>query len=218
MDKDKKIHWETLKKMIRDTRLTASERLLMVDILAYGGLDGDAFPSQRQLAKDMGYTDRHIRTCLDALLARGWLKGWEIIKGRRSNTYYPNEELYFRIEVNNRNYSSAQLGTTVPPMEGSIQPTKVSKLNKSIKVITNKYSSIDEISDTDIREIAEQYKVPIGLVQFQFEALKNYCASKGKRYKDYKAALKNFVMRGMERRIEKSYGDPTKRGIDARKL
>jgi hypothetical protein len=76
-----------------------------------------------------------------------------------------------------------------------------------------------EISQEDIASISTQYKVPIAFVQFELESLKNYCASSGKKYQDYKAALRNFVLRDMKKQIERRFNsDPTKQATDARSI
>lgn len=51
------------------------------------------------------------------------------------------------------------------------------------------------ISEEDFVEIAEKYQVPISFVRSKWDDLQNWCASKGKRYKDYKAALRDWVKR-----------------------
>ena len=93
------------------------------------------------------------------------------------------------------------------------------KIVKTVLAITGKkYSSIKEVGDGDIQEIANSYKVSPGFVKLQFEKLKNYCESKGKVYKNYKAALRNFVLGEMQRAVERRFPDATKRGVDARRV
>lgn len=80
-----------------------------------------------------------------------------------------------------------------------------------------KYSSLKDISEADILQIATEYKVSVGFVRLQLEKVRNYCSSKGKVYKNYKSALRNFVLGDMQRNIERSAYD-NKRGIDASNL
>jgi len=49
----------------------------------------------------------------------------------------------------------------------------------------------------------------------QFEKLQNYCVAKGRRYKNYRRALMNFVLSDVQRNIERKANDQ-KSGIDAR--
>ncbi len=92
------------------------------------------------------------------------------------------------------------------------------KDKKITKNFPSKYSSINEITEKDLVEIAEKYHVSLGFVKLKLETLKNYCEAKGRRYKNYKSALRNFVLTDMQRQVERRQGDPTKRGIDARHI
>lgn len=73
-------------------------------------------------------------------------------------------------------------------------------------------TTIDKISEQDLEEIAKDYKVPVSLVRYSLESLKNYCASKDKTYKNYKAALRNFVLKDARRAVEQK--SVSKAGID----
>lgn len=66
-------------------------------------------------------------------------------------------------------------------------------------------SKVNKIPQEDFIKIAEDYKVPISFVMSKYDDLKNYCAQTGKRYKDYVAALRNFVKKdAIELRKEQS--------------
>lgn len=76
-------------------------------------------------------------------------------------------------------------------------------INNNIdRVVKGKYSSLKSIEEKDLLEIAEKYKVSLGFVKLKLETLKNYCESKGRRYKNYKSALRNFVLGDIQKAIE----------------
>lgn len=50
-----------------------------------------------------------------------------------------------------------------------------------------------ELSEQDFEEIATDYKVPVSFVISKWDDIQNWCASKGKTYRDYKATLRNWV-------------------------
>lgn len=77
------------------------------------------------------------------------------------------------------------------------------------------YKGIDE---NDVVEIADRYKVSPGFVKLQLEALQNYCESKGKTYRDYKAALRNFVLSEMKKHAERRSYATDKVSIDTSNL
>lgn len=85
---------------------------------------------------------------------------------------------------------------------------------KKLSVKKKKYSSLKDITKQDIEDIAEHYNVDPSFVALKFESLKNYCESKGKRYKNYKSALRNFVLGDISKKAERRANDK-KKGIDA---
>ena len=73
---------------------------------------------------------------------------------------------------------------------------------------TNKkdiYTKITDITEKDLIEISEHYHVSLAFVKFQLEKLNNYCESKGRIYKNYKSALRNFVLGDMQREIQRPH-------------
>jgi hypothetical protein len=96
----------------------------------------------------------------------------------------------------------------------NIPIAKVTSLQE--KVRTPSVASVQAVSEADINEIAQTYKVPLTFVKLEYEQLTNYCASSGKRYKDYKAALRSWVLRDMKRQIERR--TDVRPSIDARGL
>lgn len=92
--------------------------------------------------------------------------------------------------------------------------TKVFPLSSSpLKKIT-----LESLTEEDVGQIAEDYHVPVSFVRLQLEKMSNWLGASGKTYKDYKKALRNWVLRDAEKLVERRMGDPTKRSIDARNL
>lgn len=70
--------------------------------------------------------------------------------------------------------------------------------NKNINALDknrNAYASLKKLSESDFKEIAERYSVTESFVISKYDDLVNYCAANGRRYKDYRAALANWVKR-----------------------
>lgn len=55
--------------------------------------------------------------------------------------------------------------------------------------------TLEDIDDEVIDQIVADYQVPKAFVMSKLDDLKNYCQSTGKRYKNYGAALRNWVKR-----------------------
>ena len=59
-----------------------------------------------------------------------------------------------------------------------------------------------DLSEGDLQEIADKYKIPLSVVKLSKEEMDNWMAAKGKVYKDYKAGLRNWVLRDAKKQIE----------------
>ena len=77
-----------------------------------------------------------------------------------------------------------------PLVKGSVGSNSNSNNNNNNN---NKYMSIENIKEEDLQEISKDYSVPDTFVRSKIEDIKNYCASTGKEYIDYKATLRNWV-------------------------
>lgn len=72
------------------------------------------------------------------------------------------------------------------------------------------FSSLEDLTPEVVNEIARQYNLAPKFVNLQRITLVNYCESKGKVYKNYKAALKNFVLKSAEQKMERGSLDSIK--------
>ena len=96
---------------------------------------------------------------------------------------------------------------TIKPQGGKThrvvnQPTNALSVNKvkCLKRNKGKYSSLSLLSEKDFQEIAEKYNVGITFVRNSFDDLENYCGAHGRRYKNYKLALMNFVKKDAQKK------------------
>lgn len=68
------------------------------------------------------------------------------------------------------------------------------------------------------QELSDKFDVPISFVASKYDDLANYCKASGRKYKDYKAALYNFVKKDALA-IRNRMSDVTRKaGIDAQHL
>lgn len=95
-----------------------------------------------------------------------------------------------------------------------VKKTKHTKETITKETIQKKYSSLKKIQKEDIEQIANKYSVPVSFVQSKLDDLKNYCEAKGKRYKNYKSALRNFVKKDAIERLDNAKKANSKRGVD----
>lgn len=66
-------------------------------------------------------------------------------------------------------------------------------INRETQLSSGKRNSLSSLTETDFDEISQRYEVPVSFVRGKFEDLNDYCAAHGKKYKDYRAALRSWV-------------------------
>lgn len=80
--------------------------------------------------------------------------------------------------------STTLFGRAVEPGEG----TRVVKKRDTASI-----EWIRKVPEADVAELAKQYGVTREFVLARAEDVRDYCEAKGKKYSDYKAALRNFI-------------------------
>ncbi len=120
------IGFAKLREIVRNPAISALEIRVLLDLLLYAGTNGEAFPSESQLATDCGKSDRHIRTTLVKLKQKELIE-WKKRGYSKSNKYTLNEELYFRNDNKYRKTISSELGSTMPIQNGPPLPPKVNQ-------------------------------------------------------------------------------------------
>ena len=61
-------------------------------------------------------------------------------------------------------------------------------------------------NEEEMQKIAEDYQVPLSFVLSKWDDLENWCAAGGKKYKDYLAALRNWVKKDAINIKKEAYG------------
>lgn len=172
--------------------------------------------TNKQLGEILDVSEDRAGKCFMELQTKNLVSVNYRIKGGGGKVRFV-DFVYGRTVENN---GSEQLKTqSTKPAETHLKSNYINnnKLNV-VETRTNKYTTIDSIKGEDMQEIADHYHVPLSMVQFSYEALRNYCESKGKRYKNYKAALRNFVMGDAKKTIEGRMKGNVRPTIDARGL
>ena len=86
-------------------------------------------------------------------------------------------------------------------------PTKETITKETItkETIQKKYSSIKDLDQTVLEEISSKYKVSLSFVKSKLDDMTNWLGAKGKKYKNYKAALSNWVKTDALKIIQKEH-------------
>jgi len=104
-----------------------------------------------------------------------------------------------RIQISTLPVYVGQMTDNVGQMTDNVGVDKVSIDKVSIDKIRRGEERLGEergthsLTENDLEVIAQDYHVPLPFVKSKYDDLLNYCASKGKSYKDYKATLRNWV-------------------------
>ena len=177
-----------------------------------------AFPSEKLIAEEFNMSERTVRSKISLLKKRNII---EVVRERSQdgkwlrNTYILLDKSEWR-----KPEATPASGPEATDDINQRQPlplkdTHIIKDTHNITPISvvsfplKKENKISDITPEILQEISDKYKVPLGFVQLELEKLINYCEATGRVYTNYTAALRNFVLKDMQRQIER----PRKGGV-----
>ena len=167
--------------------------ILFIFRKTYGYNKKEDWISVSQIVEGTGIKQSHVSRTKKELLLKNMIytptgikiafqKNWRLWK-----LNIPNEVYRKNIPVQVKNIPSEDKDI---PVQGNTKDN----IQKTIyKRHISVYTSLQNIDLSVMEEIAVKYKVPIAFVQSKFDDMSNWLASKGKTYKNYKAALSNWV-------------------------
>jgi len=196
--------------------------IIYVALCRHADKEQECFPSQEILAEKLNVG---LRTVVDKIAL---LKDWNLIKIHRErteggkwlrNTYSLLDKSVWK------KLPSAKTAHGYPSAindKNQVQPLHTKDTHTIRKHITlsrksKKVTSLNGITEEQMKEIADKYKVPLPFVRSKYDDLINYCERSGKRYKNYLASLRNFVKQDAIKIRERSANDRHK-AIDARNI
>lgn len=144
-------------------------------------------------------TDSQLDTCFINLSGKvKYHDGWIIIKKYQEYNPYkgPSNETAKDKEMDLIPQNIKELAKSTfndTPPTGSGDGVHTSTNTNTITNTNNIRVVKGNLTQEDFQEIAENYQVPLGFVLSKWDDIQNYCASTGKKYKDYKATLRNWV-------------------------
>jgi phage replication O-like protein O len=105
-----------------------------------------------------------------------------------------------------------------PKLVAIQQHTKDNKDTIQKTLLQKTYTRLKDLDDFVLQEIADKYKVPLPFVRSKLDDMTNWLEAKGKRYKNYKSALMNWVKQDAIKIISSEKRNANKQGIDARNI
>ncbi|MEO0289595.1 MAG: helix-turn-helix domain-containing protein [candidate division WOR-3 bacterium] len=226
--------------------LSLSEKVLYGRILGLADKDGYCFASNAWLGKQINLSKTRVAHLISRLKELGLIKV-EVIKDadgkilqRRiypllSEMTIPMSKIAIPIVgndnrgiVKNSKYSNRDKSNREEYISSlySLSPSNPRAIGTNPRALMDNpranpkklYSSLKDIKDQDLEEIAHKYRVSVAFVKLALEKMTNWLEAKGKRYKNYKRALMNWVLSEAQKFAERRYQDDRKRGIDASNL
>ena len=120
--------------LFEESQLSINARYLFCVLKKYCGKKDFCFPSEKTLARIMGYSERYIRKFIKELVVVGIIfikrKGFN-----RPNTYKVSKDLIRNIDSSmDRKTESYHIGTPVPLYTGTIIPPKSTYIKEKDKI------------------------------------------------------------------------------------
>ena len=188
----------------RDKRLTKADKVVYGTIASYVDDRQHSYPSIQTISNDGDLSPRQAHYSIKRLEKFGYLN----VERRRGK---PN--FYDLLKTTSAKRAPLQPLHTTPAKKTLGTPAKktlrtISNITRSNnnRVTHHKYSSLKDIKEIDLVEISEKYRIPLPFVKLSAEKMTNWLEAKGKRYKNYKRGLMNWVLRDAQDKIDNKKG------------
>jgi len=143
---------------------------------------GSVVTGRIKLAEELGLSEREVRTALTKLKSTSEVTSkstnkFTIVSIINYDKYQQNDQQPVRPATNER------------PASDHKQELKNEK-----NVRNNTHPTLSSLTEEVVQEVANHYHVPVSAVRKLKEQMELYCASKGKAYRDYRAALMKWTL------------------------
>ena len=130
--------------LIRDKRLKANTKILLLVLMTYENKEGFAYPSQPRLIEETGLSKNTLLKCLNELEEKGYIK--RVKEKGENNKYYINSSIKIDTSTSIKINTSEDITSIKNDTRGSIKIDTLEVLNTSNKKEKeNKKSNIDKI-------------------------------------------------------------------------
>jgi len=208
---------------------TLAERGFYLTLKRIAGEDGDVCYSAAKLGEMCGISKRTVYRLIGSLVKRNWIRKSGVVEtGYKPRTTYSIVDLwrlnidFYEAKKRDRVISgtnkSADLTRSIRQENTNKEDQGKEEPERELTAFKEKYSTLESVGESEFEEIAKIYGVSTPFVRSKFDDLVNYCESKGKHYRNYFAALRNFVKNGALQIRKEASEHVSKRGIDARNI
>lgn len=191
--------------------------------------DDDGFVNPKKIMRMIGSTDDDLRVIITKRFVLPFENGVVVIKHWRINnllrkdwhkeTQYLEQKNLLEIKENGsyteKNPLTSLVNEPLTIRQHSIVNNRLDKISLSNNIL--EYTPT-QLMDIDLQEISDKYKVPLHMVKLAKEEMDNWLEAKGKRYKNYKAGLRNWVLRDAKKVMEGRANSESRVSIDISKI
>jgi DNA-binding transcriptional ArsR family regulator len=156
------------------------------------------------LGECIGVSEQSVHSILKKLYDKGYIEKQEETKHVRASSKWYDTVVLMKSKINTKE-SLATLKKVEPDTKESLaQDTKESLVNNNIRdnnKIINTLSYLEEIPEEDIKEFVSEYNITPKQLKEKAESLSDYCRYKGRKYRNYKAFLRNAIRKEFSKRV-----------------
>lgn len=195
-----------------------SQILWVLFVKTYGFNKKEDWISNSQFVECTGIHKAHISRTIKKLISRNIVTQtgnkiafqkdstlWCKLPKQATVTQIGNTVTYLGLKV-------TQMGQKLPKQADTIDNIQKTLTKDTIQ---KTYARLENLDETTLIEIANKYQVPLPFVISKLDDMTNWIGANGKKYKDYRLALMNWVKKDALK-IKKEYHDKSKiRFIDS---
>ncbi len=193
--------------------LDPTTTVVYLSLCRHADKEQTSFPSQKLIAEEHNIHPQTVKRKIKKLVTLNIIR-IEKIKSKDgkwlNNTYYLVDKSEW---ADPRGIQSTSRSPGVSKIQTRGTQDSLKDTHKKDTHTLYRKNDLKNISDREIETIAQRYQVPIAFVKSKQDDLINYVERTGKTYKNYLAALRNFVKQDAIKLRKEAGG--SKRAIDA---
>ena len=167
---------------------------------------GWCYASKKTLGDCVGISEQAIHSILKKLYDKGYLEKQDETKHIRANSTWYNTVVAMKSELKENTKETLVTLKKLEPntKETLVDDTKETLVNNNIsnnyKNKYNTFSYLEDIPLKDMEEFTLAFNITASQLKDKAETLADYCRAKGRKYKDYKAFLRNAIRKEFTKR------------------
>lgn len=198
-------------KEVKFKGVDANKRSCFLTLLCYAADEGGKVDT-RYLTEDVLMIESGVPMGGDAWKSTEGFYQWLVERGMGTltghifelTTWDKRQESFLTGAERVKKHREAKNEGDVTPSVTDVTLEKSREDKKRTEKSTASMSFLSKIPETDLKELYEKYEASTTQIKRKADDLRNYCLSKGKTYKNYRAFLENALQKDFGRRLPSS--------------